>query len=199
MTNFSIAAETDILSLTRQPSAPVARGLFVGEDGNVVGAHVKALGISRYGDVTSADVALNRDVIIGVLGLFPLIVGTPFANGAEIASDANGKGITAVAGDYVNAIAMEQGVNTGDVVLVYRVSYKLAGTSSVLTGALTGTVTGVMVNVAATAGGTAGGSTPNAAQVDAGIAAALAPLVASTNLALKELQAKVNAIINGLP
>jgi len=125
MANFATATEIDLLSLTRVPTAALARGLFAGEDGNPIGAGARALGISRFGDLSSADVTAKKEATIGVEGLFPLIVGTPFAKGAQLASDANGKGITAVAGDYVNAIAEEQGVNAGDVVMVRRVQYKI--------------------------------------------------------------------------
>jgi hypothetical protein len=125
MPNFSIAAEIDLLSLTRVPTAALARGLFAGENGNPIGAGARALGISRFGDLSTADVAAGKEATIGVEGVFPLIVGTAFAKGAEIAADANGKGITAVAGNYVNAIAEEQGVTAGDVVMVRRVQYKI--------------------------------------------------------------------------
>jgi hypothetical protein len=198
MPNFSVATEIDLMSLTIIPTAPLARGLFVGVDGNVNAAGARAKGISRVGDVSAADVALGREAVVGVEGLFALIVGTAFAKGAEITSDAAGKGITAVRGDYVNAIAEEQGVTAGDVVMVRRVSYKLAGSVAPLTGVLTGTADGAMVNVAAAAAATAGGATPSAAQVDAGIATALAPVVAGVNEQLKELETKLNALINSL-
>lgn len=125
MPNFATATEIDLLSLTRIPTVALPRGVFAGEDGNPIGAGAMALGISRVGDLSSADVAAKKEATIGVHGLYPLIVGTPFANGAKLASDANGKGITAVAGDYVNAIAQEQGVNALDVVMVRRVQFKI--------------------------------------------------------------------------
>lgn len=67
-----------------------------------------------------------------------------------------------------------------------------------LAGTLTGTVDGTMADIAATAAATAGGATPTAAQVDAGIATAVASIVSGTNTQLKELQAKVNAILAAL-
>jgi hypothetical protein len=125
MPNFAIATEIDVLSLTRVPTVALPRGVFAGEDGNPIGAGAMALGISRFGDLSAGDVAAGKEATIGVDGLFPLIVGTPFAKGAKLASDANAKGITAVAGDYVNAIAEEQGVTAGDVVRVRRVQFKI--------------------------------------------------------------------------
>jgi hypothetical protein len=125
MPNFSIATEIDVLSLTRIPTVALPRGVFAGEDGNPIGAGARALGVSRIGDLSSADVTAKKTATIGVQGLFPLIVGTAFAKGAELAADANSKGITAVAGNYVNAIAEEQGVTAGDVVMVRRVQYKI--------------------------------------------------------------------------
>lgn len=65
----------------------------------------------------------------------------------------------------------------------------------VLTGTLTGTVDGALVDVAATAASTAGVSTPSAAQVDAGIATAVASIVTGVNTQNKELMTKINAII----
>ena len=59
----------------------------------------------------------------------------------------------------------------------------------------TGTVDGTLADIAATAAATAGGSTPTAAQVDTGIATAVASIVTGTNTQIKELQAKVNEII----
>lgn len=80
-----------------------------------------------------------------------------------------------------------------------KVANVLAGiTTAILTGTMTGTVDGVMTDVAAAAAATAGGATPTAAQVDTGIATALAPLVIGINTNLKELQTKVNALIADL-
>lgn len=64
-----------------------------------------------------------------------------------------------------------------------------------LTGTLTGTVNGAMVDVAATAAATAGGSTPTAAEVDAGIATAVASIVTGVNEQNKEMLTKINAIL----
>lgn len=68
----------------------------------------------------------------------------------------------------------------------------LQGDISTLAGTLTGTTTGTMVDVAAAA--CAGGATPTAAQVDT----AIDTLETSTNLALKELQTKLNALLTAL-
>jgi predicted RecA/RadA family phage recombinase len=65
-------------------------------------------------------------------------------------------------------------------------------------GTLTGTVDGTIADIAATAASTAGTTTPSAAQVDAGIATAVASIVTGTNTQLKELQTTVNALIAAL-
>jgi hypothetical protein len=67
-----------------------------------------------------------------------------------------------------------------------------------LAGTLTGTVDGTVVDVAAAAAATAGGATPSAGQVDAGIATALAPVVAGINTQNKEMQTQINAILAAL-
>lgn len=70
----------------------------------------------------------------------------------------------------------------------------LTATAATLTGTLTGTANGAMVDVAATAAATAGDATPSAAQVDAGIATAVATIVSGVNEQNKELQAMVNKL-----
>jgi predicted RecA/RadA family phage recombinase len=67
-----------------------------------------------------------------------------------------------------------------------------------LTGTPTGTANGSIVNVAATAASTAGGSTPTAAQVDTGIATAVASIVTGVNEQNKEFLVKINEIIAAL-
>lgn len=64
-----------------------------------------------------------------------------------------------------------------------------------LGGSLTGTTDGDLADIAATAASTAGGDTPTAAQVDAGIATAVASIVTGTNLQIKELQVKINDLL----
>ena len=53
---------------------------------------------------------------------------------------------------------------------------------------------GTIAAVAATPAATAGGATPTAAQVDAGIALAVATIVSGVNNAVKELATRINAI-----
>lgn len=67
-----------------------------------------------------------------------------------------------------------------------------------LTGTLTGTANSALVDVAATAANTAGGSTPTAAQVDTGIATAVASIVTGVNEQNKEFQTTINAILTAL-
>ena len=64
-----------------------------------------------------------------------------------------------------------------------------------LTGTPTGTANGSIVDVAAAAAATAGGSTPTAAQVDTGIATAVAPIVTGVNEQNKELMTKFNELL----
>lgn len=64
-----------------------------------------------------------------------------------------------------------------------------------LSGTLTGATDGTLADIAATAGACAGGATPTAAQVDTAIATAVASIVTDTNLQLKELQVKYNALL----
>ncbi len=76
--------------------------------------------------------------------------------------------------------------------LALKLSASQAANVAALAGTLTGSVTGTIVNVAAAA--CAGDAEPSAAQVDTAVAA----LALSTNLALKELQTKLNAEIAAL-
>lgn len=69
---------------------------------------------------------------------------------------------------------------------------------ALLAGTLTGSADGTIADIAATAAATAGGATPTATQVDTGIATAVASIVTGTNLQLKELQAKLNEVIQAL-
>lgn len=71
-------------------------------------------------------------------------------------------------------------------------------TAVAVAGTLTGTTDGTVVDCAATAAGCAGGATPSATNVDTAVAAALAPLVTSVNLQLKEIVTMVNTIITDL-
>jgi hypothetical protein len=70
-----------------------------------------------------------------------------------------------------------------------------AATATTLTGTLTGTANSAVVDVAAAAANTAGGATPTAAQVDTGIATAVAPIVSGVNEQNKEFQTQINALI----
>ncbi len=90
---------------------------------------------------------------------------------------------------------------TGDVLLSGVPAATSEGPQTVIaaiTGTLTGTADGAMVDVAATAAATAGGSTPTAAQVDTGIAAAVASIVTGVNTQNKELLTKLNEVIAAL-
>jgi predicted RecA/RadA family phage recombinase len=71
----------------------------------------------------------------------------------------------------------------------------LTATAAALTGTLTGTTNGALVDVAATAGSTAGGATPTAANVDAGIATAVASIVLGVNEQNKEFLVMINKLV----
>ena len=68
-------------------------------------------------------------------------------------------------------------------------------TAANLTGTLTGTANGSLVDIAATAAATAGSAEPSAAQVDEGIATAVASIVTGVNEQNKEMQAQINKLI----
>jgi len=127
MPNFSTALEFDLWSTTRVPTAVggVPRGVFVDEDGNPqIVAGGRTLGISRFGDMTAADIVLKREASIGVEGEFALVIGAAVAKGAELAAQvATGRGITAVSTNFVGAIALEAGAANGDVIRARRVNY----------------------------------------------------------------------------
>lgn len=77
-------------------------------------------------------------------------------------------------------------------------AFERAAKVDALAGTMTGTVAGTMVDVAGAAGACAGTTTPSASNVDTAIATAIAPLVTSTNLGLKELQTQLNAALAAL-
>lgn len=83
----------------------------------------------------------------------------------------------------------------GNVLIRPAVAIQPVTTLAALAGSLTGTVDGTINDVAGAAGACAGGAEPSAAQVDTAIATAIAPLVTSTNLALKEVVTILNALI----
>jgi len=101
-------------------------------------------------------------------------------------------------GVATEVIGSGAGVVLGEVKLIGNATDMSEGpqaAEAALAGTLTGTVDGTLADIAATASAVVGGATPTAAQVDTGIALAVSTIVSGTNLQLKELQTKVNAVI----
>lgn len=151
------------------------------------------------GDILDGDT--GGVVLEGVVEL-PVKGGVTPTQGQVLYWSTSTKNLTATDSDVPAGTAFE--LVTGNATCRIKLFENAPSAASVATdvaalaGTLTGTVTGTIANVAGTAAGTAGGSTPTAAQVDTGVAAAIAPLVVSTNLALKEIQTVLNATLAAL-
>lgn len=103
-----------LLTLTCKPTAVVNRSRFVDGDGNQIAvAATRAAGISMD-DADADDVAAGREIGVAVLGVEELEIGAAVAKRALLTSDNVGRGVTAVAGNPVNAIALEAGGAAGD-------------------------------------------------------------------------------------
>lgn len=130
-----VAAHLRILTNTYKPAAAVERAHFIGHDGAqlaVAGAKAEAISQDAWdaADIARAadDYAGNYNGLAGTIyGFDDLVAGAAFADGAELASDGDGAGVTAVAADYVNAIAHKAAGAAGDIVLVRKIEpYKKA-------------------------------------------------------------------------
>lgn len=114
MVNFTGATSTPILEGTRIPTAAVLRARFVADTGNQLAvAGARAAGVST-GYVTAADVVKKVEISVGHIGLFPIESGAAFGAGVELASDNQGRAVTAIAGNYVNAISEEAAGAAGE-------------------------------------------------------------------------------------
>lgn len=134
-----------------------------------------------------------------------MTVSAAVARNAKVMAVVSGSKVaTATVGKTVIGRALDKASTNGDLIRVIidlpapELEFVQAANVAALAGTLTGTVVGTIVNVAGTGGSTPGASSPTAANVDTGIATAIAPLVTSTNLALKELQTTLNAEIAAL-
>lgn len=156
-------------------------------------------GIAKTGAVYSA--TDPGQVTVKTTGVYRLAKDAPLVitKGDKVYWNTTDKEITKTVGDVFLGYAWESAASSDTTVDV-----KVAGNENdapkatvvaALTGTLTGTANGSMVDVAAAAAVTAGGATPTAAEVDAGIATAVAPIVTGVNEQLKELQTKYNELL----
>lgn len=178
--------EDDLLEVTG-PSGGVSSG-----DGVLIG--------SLFG-VAVADIAEGEQGIIALRGVYTL----PKTSALEISfgdvvywDPTPGEVNKTASGQSRVGIAVEDAANPSSTVKVLLQQPTEAAnpeTLDSLTGTPTGTANGSIVDVAATAAATAGGSTPTAAQVDTGIATAVASIVTGVNEQNKEFLTKINQII----
>jgi predicted RecA/RadA family phage recombinase len=180
--------EGDVLTLTAPYTRTAGQGALVGA---IFGVAVN--------DVTSA--AAGEFAVEGVFGLTK-VGSQAWSVGDRIFWDDSNKYCTKTAGANTfigvctEAVGSGAGETTGNVALGDPSCQ--ADNVAALAGTLTGSVDGTINDVAAAAGSCAGGSTPTASQVDTAIATAVAALVTSTNLALKEIVTVLNAEIAAL-
>lgn len=124
------------MELTRYPTTATEAGVFVDETGKVnVTAGGRCLGVSspQSGDLSATDVVGNgntpptgKENSIIVIGIGVLKMGSAAgAVGAEIASDVTGRGVAAVATNYVQAIAEEAWTALNQYIRVRLVQYKI--------------------------------------------------------------------------
>ncbi|MBP5202296.1 DUF2190 family protein [bacterium] len=99
------------LIYTVTAAAATAKGLFIKPTGAVCGAGETALGVSYDESNDDGTLAVVLD------GIVPVIAGGTVNAGDFVKSDANGKAVTAEAGDTANGIALEDGAD-GATVLV---------------------------------------------------------------------------------
>jgi hypothetical protein len=119
------------------------------------------------------------------------------ARGAKVMYVVDGhKVATAEIGKTVLGFAYDKATAAGQLIRVYLLTFSGVSDSDFTAAALV--ADSDFVNVAAGTPATAGGSSPTAAQVDTGITNATGALVTSTNLALTEIQTKLNAVIDAL-
>lgn len=91
--------------------ADLSRLLFVGFDGALCAAGVKALG------VCNADTAVGLEAPVTAIGIALVTAGAAVAAGAEVESNAAGKAITLAAG-VSNGYALDAAAADGDVIRV---------------------------------------------------------------------------------
>lgn len=91
----------------------LTRQRFVGFDGNVCAAGIKALG------VVEADTEADSTAPANVLGVILVEAGAAIAAGADVQSDASGRAITKAAG-VANGVAMDPATAAGDLIRIVR-------------------------------------------------------------------------------
>jgi len=169
----------------------VAGDIFLGladtEENNTVNA--LGTGVGATGDRI---VRVNREGVIYSAAVTGAAAATDLGK-AVYASDDGTLTLTATSNSRVGKITKY--ISTGVADVYFDVDDLAPAGITALAGTLTGTVNGTIVDVAAAAAATAGGATPTAAQVDAGIATAVAPIVTGVNEQLKEIQTTLNAVI----
>ncbi len=103
-------------ALTVKATAAVTKYRFIGYNGQHCAANGAAIGVSYF------DAAIGDPITCyGAGNIVPLEAGASFSAGAMLASDANGKGVTATVLDLthaVNAMAMQAASAAGDIVSV---------------------------------------------------------------------------------
>ena len=154
--------------------------------------------------VSSCDVADGAVGSAHLCGVFELakLTGTAWVQGDQLFWDVSAAKLTKVVVGNVPAgfahKAAASGDALGEVNIGPQLPFNVATVVATVAGTLTGTVDGTINDVAAVGGACAGVAEPSATQVDAAIATAVAPLVTSTNLALKELQTQLKAALAAL-
>lgn len=111
-----------LLTLTKQPTAAVIRHRFVDDQGDqiaVLGARAAGIAIDDY-DATDlaadAAAAIPQGVTATIIGVEELECGAAVAKFAKVTASATGKGVTAGAGNAINAIALEAAAADTDVI-----------------------------------------------------------------------------------
>lgn len=102
-----------VLTETVEPAVAVVRNRFVGNDGEqltAAGARARGVAIDDY---DADDIAKGDGLVMTVIGFEEIESGAAFSLYAKLASDATGRGVTATAGQAVNAIAFEAATGAG--------------------------------------------------------------------------------------
>lgn len=101
-----------VLTESIKVTVDTVKNRFVGFDGNSCTAGTKALGVS----VTDAD---SGEVLpVMVIGIALVEAGGSISVGGAVASDSNGKAITATSSETINGYALDSAVASGDIIRV---------------------------------------------------------------------------------
>jgi hypothetical protein len=111
-----------LLTWTFKPTAAVARTRFCDLAGNQIAVAATASRAISQETLDATDVANGVRGTYTLAGVEELEIGAPVnAAGLEIASDATGKGVVAVATNKVNALSLSTGAADGDRISVLMV------------------------------------------------------------------------------